>query len=80
MSIDKLFEPGRIGNLTLENRLVRLATSEMMAADSGEVTDQFTDLYVNLARGGAGLMFTGMMFVVPRGRYVSKQAGSTTMR
>ena len=75
MSIDKLFEPGRIGGLTLDNRLVRSATSEMMARDSGEITDQFIDLYRNLARGGAGLMFTGMLYPHRGGRYITKQAG-----
>ena len=74
MSIDKLFESGRIGGLTLDNRLVRSATSEMMARDSGEITDQFIDLYRNLARGGAGLMFTGMLYRPP-GRSLYHQAG-----
>lgn len=75
MSIERLFEIGQIGGLTLTNRLVRSATSEMMAHDSGEITDQFIDLYRDLARGGAGLMFTGMLYPHPRGRYISKQAG-----
>lgn len=75
MTIEKLFEPGEIGGLGLTNRLVRSATSEMMASDSGEVTDQYADLYETLARGGVGLMFTGMMYVLPRGRYISKMAG-----
>ncbi|MDA0261056.1 MAG: NADH:flavin oxidoreductase [Proteobacteria bacterium] len=74
-SIDRLFDPGRIGGLVIKNRLVRSATSEMMARDTGEITPQFIDLYRDLARGGAGLMFTGMLYPNPRGRYISKQAG-----
>ena len=37
--------PGRIGTLEIRNRLVRAATSETMATDRGEVTDQLIRLY-----------------------------------
>jgi 2,4-dienoyl-CoA reductase-like NADH-dependent reductase (Old Yellow Enzyme family) len=66
-------QPGRIGKLSLKNRLVRAATSETMATASGEATDRLVKLYADLAAGGAGLMITGHMFVEPRGQYEPMQ-------
>ena len=68
-------EPGRIGRLTLRNRLIRAATSETMATDRGEATDALVKLYADIAAGGAGLMITGHMFVEERGQYEPKQTG-----
>ncbi len=75
MSIDKLFEPARIGPLTIENRFVRSATSETMSSADGTITEDYTNLYLDIARGGAGLIFTGHIYVHPRGRYIQYQAG-----
>ena len=75
MTIEKLFEPGRIGSLTIKNRFVRSATAECMARANGTITEDYTNLYLDLARGGAGLMFTGHINVHPRGRYIHYQAG-----
>lgn len=68
-------EPGRIGTLTLRNRLVRAATGETMASGNGDVTDAHLRLYGDLARGGAGLLITGHLFVEPRGQYAPYQLG-----
>ncbi len=68
-------EPGRIGALTLRNRLVRAATGETMASARGEVTDAHLRLYGDLARGGAGLIITGHLFVERRGQYAPFQLG-----
>jgi 2,4-dienoyl-CoA reductase-like NADH-dependent reductase (Old Yellow Enzyme family) len=67
--------PGVIGNLTLKNRLVRAATSETMATDDGAATDALVKLYADLARGGAGLIITGHIYVEPRGQYEPRQLG-----
>lgn len=67
--------PGRIGGLSLPNRLVRAATSESMATVSGEATDRHVGLYGELARGGAGLIITGHIYVEPRGQYAPFQLG-----
>ena len=75
MSIDKLFEPARIGALTIKNRFVRSATSETMSRDDGVITEDYSRLYLDIARGGAGLIFTGHIYVHPRGRYIGRQAG-----
>ena len=68
-------QPGRIGSLTLPNRLVRGATSETMASPSGVVYDSYTELYRRLAEGGAGLLLTGHMYVDPRGQASANQTG-----
>jgi 2,4-dienoyl-CoA reductase-like NADH-dependent reductase (Old Yellow Enzyme family) len=66
---------GVIAGLVLKNRLVRAATSETMATDDGAATDELVDLYSNLARGGAGLIITGHIYVEPRGQYEPWQLG-----
>ena len=68
-------DPGQIGRRTLENRFVRSATSESMAGGNGEVTDDLRALYRTLAQGGAGLIFTGHMYVEPGAAYSNRQTG-----
>ncbi len=68
-------EPGRIGSLTLRNRLVRASTSETMAAPDGAGTPELADLYGTLAAGGAGLLLTGHIYVEPRGQASANQPG-----
>ena len=68
-------EPGRIGALTLPNRLVRASTSETMAADDGAGTPELADLYGTLAAGGAGLLLTGHIYVERRGQASANQPG-----
>lgn len=68
-------EPGRIGHLTLKNRLVRAATSETMASPDGSATEPLVGLYRNLAAGGVGLIITGHIYVEPRGQYEPFQLG-----
>jgi len=64
--------PGKIGRLVLKNRLVRAATSETMATLEGE---DLVRLYRDLARGGAGLIITGHIYVQARGQYEPRQLG-----
>jgi 2,4-dienoyl-CoA reductase-like NADH-dependent reductase (Old Yellow Enzyme family) len=68
-------QPGRIGRLNLKNRLVRAATSETMATDSGAATEALVRLYTDLASGGAGLVVTGHIYVEERGKYEPRQLG-----
>jgi 2,4-dienoyl-CoA reductase-like NADH-dependent reductase (Old Yellow Enzyme family) len=70
-----LFQPGRIGPVTIANRIVRAGTSETAAGESGEITDQLLDIYGTLARNQVGLVITGHMFCHPRGRYAARQTG-----
>ena len=68
-------EPGRIGSLTLRNRLVRASTSETMAAADGGGTPELAKLYGTLAAGGAGLLLTGHIYAEPRGQASANQPG-----
>src|ERR1700680_4908058 len=70
-----LFQPGRIGPVIVENRIVRAGTSETAAGESGEVTDELVRIYESLARNRVGLILTGHMFCHPRGRYAARQVG-----
>jgi 2,4-dienoyl-CoA reductase-like NADH-dependent reductase (Old Yellow Enzyme family)/NADPH-dependent 2,4-dienoyl-CoA reductase/sulfur reductase-like enzyme len=53
-----LLSPGRIGSLTLPNRVVMPAMDMNLCVD-GELTDAEIDHYAARARGGVGLVITG---------------------
>ena len=72
---EELFKPGSIGGLELRNRLIRAGTSESMAGDAGEITDELTALYERLARNELGGIFTGHLYCDPRGQYATNQTG-----
>ncbi|MGZ6250248.1 MAG: oxidoreductase, partial [Syntrophales bacterium] len=55
-----VFTPGRIGHLEIKNRLVRSATYENGATSKGEVSDFLVDVYRTLAKGGVGMIITGI--------------------
>lgn len=55
-----VFTSGRIGELEIKNRLVRSATHAGAATHKGEVSDFLVDLYRALAKGGVGLIITGV--------------------
>ncbi len=67
--------PGRIGRLQLPNRLVRAATSETMATIEGAATEELVRFYETLAKGGAGLLITGHVYVEQRGQCSPRQMG-----
>jgi len=69
------FARNRLGGTLLENRFVRSATFEGMAAEDGSCTDALVELYTGLSRGGVGLIITGHAFVEPRGRASPRQIG-----
>jgi 2,4-dienoyl-CoA reductase-like NADH-dependent reductase (Old Yellow Enzyme family) len=64
-----LFTSATIGTLEIPNRIVRSATAEKMADNStGIPREQLKDLWVDLAKGGTGLIITGHMYVHPTGK------------
>jgi len=75
MTAGVLFQEGRIGSITIANRIVRAGTSETAASASGEITDQLVDIYEALARNRVGLILSGHMFCHPRGQYAARQVG-----
>lgn len=60
---DALLAPGRIGSLTLPNRIVMAPMGTEMCTDDGMTTDQEIAYYVERARGGTGLVLTGITAV-----------------
>ena len=69
------FETREIGGMIVKNRLVRSATYERMASESGRVTDGLVRLYRTLAEGGVGLIITGHAYVQSSGKAVPQQMG-----
>jgi 2,4-dienoyl-CoA reductase-like NADH-dependent reductase (Old Yellow Enzyme family) len=75
MSASILFQPARIGSLTLQNRFIRSATWEGLAAPDGSCTEELIRLMEGLAEGGVGLILTSHAFVRPEGYAVRGQLG-----
>jgi 2,4-dienoyl-CoA reductase-like NADH-dependent reductase (Old Yellow Enzyme family) len=71
----ELFEATKINTLTLANRFVRSATCAYMADDDGSVTPKLIDLMVKLAKGGVGLIITGLADVRRDGQAAPWQLG-----
>jgi 2,4-dienoyl-CoA reductase-like NADH-dependent reductase (Old Yellow Enzyme family) len=70
-----LFTPINIGDIQIKNRFVHSATYEVMALESGEVSDKLVKKYQNLAKGEVGLIIPGYMYVHPLGRSYKYQTG-----
>lgn len=58
MSYHHLFQQGKIGNITLKNRIVMPGMSTNLASSNGEVTDTQIRYYEERAKGGTGLIIT----------------------
>jgi 2,4-dienoyl-CoA reductase-like NADH-dependent reductase (Old Yellow Enzyme family) len=73
--MSKMFEPSEINGLKLENRFVRSATWEGMAAEDGAATQKLIDLMAELARGGVGLIISSHTYVQKVGQASPAQLG-----
>ncbi len=71
-----VFTPTKIGNIKVENRLVRSATTEIKASETGLVTDELIKVYEDLARGGIGLTITAVSNVREDGKQIAKMMGN----
>jgi 2,4-dienoyl-CoA reductase-like NADH-dependent reductase (Old Yellow Enzyme family) len=63
-----LFEPAKIGSMTVRNRFVRSATWEGLATAEGAVTPRLVETIAALAKGGVGLIISGHAYVQPEGQ------------
>jgi 2,4-dienoyl-CoA reductase-like NADH-dependent reductase (Old Yellow Enzyme family) len=73
--MSKPFEPGEINGMKLNNRFVRSATWEGMAADDGSCTPKLISLMADLARGGVGLIISSHSYVQKVGQASFRQIG-----
>lgn len=79
LNVDELFRPLTIGPATAVNRLMRSATYEAASDHDGVAqVGPMTRVYVDLARGGVGLIVVGHTYVHPNGRVSMKQNGLQT--
>ncbi len=60
MSYTRLFTPGRIGSLELRNRIVFPALESSFAEPDGTAGERIIRYYEERARGGCGLIITGL--------------------
>lgn len=75
MQPDPLFEPLRLGGLTLPNRVVMTAVKLGYGAEDGEVTNRHVAFYRRRAQGGVGLITTEPLYVQLNGRELPSQLG-----
>lgn len=61
---DILFQPLKINNTTIRNRIVSTAHAEVYATDGGMTTDRYVKYYEEKAKGGCGLCICGGSSVV----------------
>lgn len=62
-----IWEPARLGPLTLRNRIIKAATFEGVMP-RGRVTDELIDFHAEVARGGAAMTTVAYCAVSPGGR------------
>lgn len=68
-SIKKIFEPLKLNNLTLRNRLLRSATWEGIASEDGSINQKIYSIYEELSKGGVGGIITGFTSVDSNDHY-----------
>ena len=69
-----LLAPGRIGGLTLRNRILMCPMGDLLAAPDGTASDRQVAYYEARARGGAALLLVGSVAVSsPEGTYHRSQ-------
>ena len=71
----KLFEPFKIGSLTIPNRVALPPMVVAYAGPRGEVTEQLLAYYEARARGGAGLIIVEASYIREDGRLVYGELG-----
>lgn len=70
----KLFEPTKVGNLRLKNRMVMPPMGTRLANEVGGVTETMKNYYEERARGGVGLVIVEITWVDrPVGKYETTQ-------
>ncbi|MBI2215885.1 MAG: FAD-dependent oxidoreductase [Candidatus Rokubacteria bacterium] len=71
----RLFTPGRLGRLTLKNRILMAPMEKNLATPDGAVTQRYVDYCEARAAGGAALITLESMYVDPGGKNHVPQLG-----
>jgi 2,4-dienoyl-CoA reductase-like NADH-dependent reductase (Old Yellow Enzyme family)/thioredoxin reductase len=74
LQFKKLFEPIRIGQMRLKNRIVMSSMGTKYSVDHGHVSQRQIDYYEARAKGGVGLINTEMTAISSTGRHRDSQA------
>ncbi len=80
MPYPTVFQPCRIGSLTLKNRLAMSQMTMNYATEKGQVTDKLIAYYRERAKGGVGLIFVEGSSFTPEGRGYVRQIGIDSAR
>ena len=75
MKYPHLFDPLRLGNITLKNRLAMAQMTMNYATENGFVTERLIRHYLERAIGGVGLIFVEGTFFTAEGRGYRNQLG-----
>lgn len=70
-----LFDSTELAGMKLKNRCVRSATHDRRAAEDGHMTAALFRVYEDLAKGGAGLIITGLTYVSDKEQSLPHQMG-----
>lgn len=73
--MNKLLQPGKIGEMELRNRIVMAPMGSCLGSLHGEVTERLIDWYTERARGGAGLICVEDTLVTAGEQYGLEVAG-----
>ncbi len=68
MTSIKVFSEIQYGKMGVKNRLVRSATLELATMPDGELTEEYLAIHQTLARGGVGMIITGITGISKEGR------------
>ncbi|MDF2838842.1 MAG: NADH:flavin oxidoreductase/NADH oxidase [Evtepia sp.] len=71
----KLFTPGKIGTLSLNNRLIRSATQDPFGQPDGTANEAQITLHKEIAGSGVPLIITAYTYISPDGRATDIQVG-----
>jgi len=76
MSYDNLLSKGKIGPLELKNRIIMPAMGEGLSDPSGNYVEDLAAYYGERAKGGVGLIITGVARVDKEGSATANQLGA----
>lgn len=66
--MNKVFESANLGNITLNNRIIRAATHEGIADEKNRPTEELIKKYEMMAKGGVGAIITGYTGIMQNGK------------